>query len=525
MILERLGKTNDKGNYAVKVLTEKLPEGVASFTLFTPSGEPVCERLVFIGHSGNTTQVSLKTDTTIFTTREKVELNIALEDGNGTPIQGDFSLSVTSVDNRLEAQPFALKSWLLLDSDLGGTVKNPDFFFKDHSKHSRFLLDALMLTRGWRRFEWKDLIGKKTNVPLAYEPEKGIMITGTMADSKTKSSVKNALVSLNLLDQAFENQQRTDKKARFRFGPYVFNDTLEAVLQAPNPNPNSKTGNAERTIELDPTWPSLSVQRKPVFGGELFIKDVLSEENDGRSYESAGKFEPNSKVTRLKGVTVKTRKKSVAARINDIIDRTTPYGSPNLRIYKDSVTGSQTLSVLDLISRMGGNFSRAPNSLSSASPPVVTVDGTYTDIDGIKDMRANEIKFIDIIKGYNSGAAIYGSRGSGGVIAIYTKLPLEAESLRSTPVTGITIAKVSGFYKAREFYSPNYTRKTSSAVNKKLDDRTTLLWESSVVLQKDGSSRVQFYTGDRTGRYTVFLEGIADSGKLVQGTYEFSVEP
>src|SRR5680860_1066573 len=118
-----------------------------------------------------------------------------------------------------------------------------------------------MLTRGWCRFEWKDLIGKKTNVPLAYEPEKGIMITGTMTDSKTKSSVKNALVSLNLLDQAFENQQRTDKKARFRFGPYVFNDTLEAVLQAPNPNPNSKTGNAERIIELDPTWPSISVQR------------------------------------------------------------------------------------------------------------------------------------------------------------------------------------------------------------------------------------------------------------------------
>jgi TonB-dependent SusC/RagA subfamily outer membrane receptor len=57
-------------------------------------------------------------------------------------------------------------------------------------------------------------------------------------------------------------------------------------------------------------------------------------------------------------------------------------------------------------------------NLWGSVPALIVVDGVY--VDGIPDISPIQVKSIDVLKG--SSAAMYGSRGYGGVIIIKTKL-------------------------------------------------------------------------------------------------------
>ena len=70
-----------------------------------------------------------------------------------------------------------------------------------------------------------------------------------------------------------------------------------------------------------------------------------------------------------------------------------------------------------------------------------------------------------------------------GAIAIYTNPPsIEGFEKYDIPidVPGIKTARIAGFYKAREFYSPNYSEASMSTTE--LDYRTTLFWDPKVNL-------------------------------------------
>jgi hypothetical protein len=74
-----------------------------------------------------------------------------------------------------------------------------------------------------------------------------------------------------------------------------------------------------------------------------------------------------------------------------------------------------------------------------------------------------------------------------------------------------------GFYQARTFYSPDHASFTAG----ESDLRTTLLWEPEI-LEMNGRG-IQFYTGDRPGRYTVWMEGITEGGIPFRGKTSFEV--
>ena len=71
-----------------------------------------------------------------------------------------------------------IKTWLLLNSDLRGKVKNPRYFFeKPNDKKRNYLLDLTMLTNGWRRFTWQKLL-YETKEKNKFKVESGLVISG-----------------------------------------------------------------------------------------------------------------------------------------------------------------------------------------------------------------------------------------------------------------------------------------------------------------------------------------------------------
>ncbi|MEH6620918.1 hypothetical protein [Maribacter arcticus] len=237
-------------------------------------------------------------------------------------------------------------------------------------------------------------------------------------------------------------------------------------------------------------------------------------------------FDDEQNIIQLEAVSVKSKMKSRARYVEEELNKTTPYGRPDIRVFRDSVTGWQTMSVFDiLVRRRVASFkgdsmiSRSGTaSILSTGGPLILVDGTSTSLTygDLKVMRANEVVYVDVIRKYNPGATIYGARGMYGAIAIYTNPPsIEGLEKYNNPidVPGIKTARITGFYKAREFYSPNYSEVNTAKSG--LDYRTTLFWNPKVNLSKDGNTQIQFYTGDVTGDFIVKFQGIAEDGRLL----------
>jgi hypothetical protein len=254
LIFKRLGTDIDVDSYAVRLMTKELQEGLAQLTLFSSEGDPICERLVFVDHPGNDTDVIIKTNKDNFVTKEKVNLDISILDKKGKPLQGDFLTSVIPVTHRLKQSNMGLKGWLLLNSDLGGTVADPDFLFTEDTEQKRFLLDALMLTHGWRRFVWKEMLGDELQKDIAYAPEKGIMVKGTMVDYYHQSIAKSAIAKFNVLEEALYDEQVADEKGQISFGPYYFNDSITTIIQAEDTTRRAKSAQKNITITVD-EWP------------------------------------------------------------------------------------------------------------------------------------------------------------------------------------------------------------------------------------------------------------------------------
>ncbi len=84
----------------------------------------------------------------------------------------------------------------------------------------------------------------------------------------------------------------------------------------------------------------------------------------------------------------------------------------------------------DVIEMIGGKFPglrivnneiiiRGRSSFSGSNAALIVIDGMITDMNNLKSLPVTDVKSIKILKG--GQAAIYGSRGSNGVVMITTK--------------------------------------------------------------------------------------------------------
>ncbi len=173
-------------NVTISIPKEKIAaDGVMQITLFDNKGIPQCERLVFIDQNKRL-QMTLESDKTVYQPREKVNLTLTVKDAQGNPVEGQFSMSVINkevVD--LSVQTENILSYMLLSSDvknpngIKGFIENPLYYFDKNNKSAIQHLDLLLMTQGWRRYTWQEVLVDKHPAP-AYYIETGLGISGTV---------------------------------------------------------------------------------------------------------------------------------------------------------------------------------------------------------------------------------------------------------------------------------------------------------------------------------------------------------
>lgn len=136
----------------IKLPLNSLPKGLAAVTVMDLEGRPLAERL-FFAHYNDSISVALKTDKNIYRKREIIRVKIKLADYSGQSLQGIASAAVIR-ENRVLSNSQSIEDKVYLNQDLGALPQDP----QGEGFRNKEYLENMLLTRGWRRYTWQDLI-------------------------------------------------------------------------------------------------------------------------------------------------------------------------------------------------------------------------------------------------------------------------------------------------------------------------------------------------------------------------------
>lgn len=171
------------GIYDIK--TDTFPIGIMKLTVFDAQLHPQAERLTFI-NSNRTLNIDVKFNKEKYSPGERIHLYCVVKDELGKGVSGHFSLAV--VDDKwhtfADDKQDNILSCLLMSSELKGDVFEPNFYFKESKKKEKQAkaLDYVMMTHGWRRFNWREIV-EQQNAAWASKikyPKNRVYLKGTV---------------------------------------------------------------------------------------------------------------------------------------------------------------------------------------------------------------------------------------------------------------------------------------------------------------------------------------------------------
>ena len=140
--------------FSVSVPTDSLPVGVNQATVSDEAGRVWADRLFFVGRNGMAEPtVNVEGRMEELAPYQPVTINVQAQ-------QSDCTLSLAIRDGERQHGNFdngSILTEMLLCSEIKGFVPQPDYFFEKDDAAHRSALDLLMMTQGWRRFEWKEM--------------------------------------------------------------------------------------------------------------------------------------------------------------------------------------------------------------------------------------------------------------------------------------------------------------------------------------------------------------------------------
>lgn len=505
--------------YSANIPKSKFPTGIVQVTLFSSGGYALCERIVFIQHNDQM-NIALKTDKPSYTTRGNVKITVSAKN-NATPAEGSFSVAVVddgTVPSNEDAESTILSN-MLLTSDLKGYIEKPNYYFNKPDDEKLANLDILMLTQGYRRFDYEDILADK-NPPIYLMPEQGIDVTGTL---RTNAGLPVAKGSLRLLipDKNFSAETITDMSGNFKFSNVNVPDTSKITLSARN-NPNGRNmvisvnGEAYQKLSKNNNIPDEILNIDSTFRPYL--------QNSYKQYQSS---------RTIKEVVVKSTKIVKKASHAD-------YGTfSGLPMQADHEVSAQQLQgcplLLNCLSTMAMGLTYIDNNFyvtrdynaGGRTPVQVYVGSLPVDANFLSSIPSSEVESVEIF--LNDGVSgINRSTQTKGVLVINKKVVKKqkitlAQLQELIPKQNVITFAVQGYTKAKEFYSPKYDVTKAGTLGGDL--RNTIYWKPNVITDKaTGTATISFFNSDQRGSYRAIIEGIDAEGNIGRSVIHYNVK-
>jgi TonB family protein len=203
-----------KGENTIEIPTLEFPSGIAQITLFNSKEKPICTRLVYV-NKHKLMNISIITDKAKYAPREKVSMKIKTTDENNNPIKANIALSVfdDKVNTFADDKQDNILSYLLLSSDVKGKIEEPAFYFKNDEPKAEEALDYLLMTQGWRRFAWRNILNKDIiNMQDFTQFSEKFLIRGIIVNRITKEPAEKIMIS-----DRYGHKSYTGKNGYFEF--------------------------------------------------------------------------------------------------------------------------------------------------------------------------------------------------------------------------------------------------------------------------------------------------------------------
>lgn len=417
-------------------------------------------------------QLVLKTSQDKYAPREKITLNLSAFLGEKT-MKGSFSVSVVDADIVLKGdESFDILSYLATDKPL------------------------------------------KNKVDGVSDTEKALTYTGLIQNQDSKLPMPNASAVLLLTDnnKTYQRTIKADDKGRFVLDNVDFDGIQVMAYQV-----NNAKGRAaqEGEILIEPSLPK--VRLAPVRFDTISLSQnqqrlLQTSTPDGEAFvmPSDGVNLDEVKIS-TKPPEIDPNEVGIVKLYNDPtfsakFDEKSPRFATVYDMMVGTLPGVQVATFDDNGQQKYKVLIRGISTFNAAAiGATIVLDGMQVSQETLlQGVNPNDVMKIDVLSGPN--AAIFGSNGGNGVIAIYTRRFRERYS-------GISSAKtlmIKGYQLPESFYVPDY--QTPKPEHKNSDNRTTIYWNPMLETSANGEATASFFAADAPARYKVVVEGITPSG-------------
>ena len=500
--------TMSEFQHAQRLYKGLFPLGISKITVLDEQNNTVAERMVFVQNKDDKS-IRLDINKEEFKTREKVKINVTSLLPQTDTIISNLSVSVVHEDYfSSTGNNQTIESYLLLDSELKGSVESPASCFIDQPEISADnKLDLVMMINGWRSYYWDDL-EKYRGVELPDWADYGLSIKGNVIKQWGGKPVEDGKVVIGPFSGSFLFEEtRTDNNGYFSFDKLYLKDNAKIMINA-----ETKTGNKRNDILLEPQY------NLDTMVSAEYLKDICAD------IDIPFKFYRENYYRQVAETEFQVKSGILLDEIQAIGNKVT--GDGHFRLYGQADVSMVVLeedvdkyfNILDYLQgRVAGVVvtGEEVRIRGAARNPLLIVDGIDTDWSDMRNIPMGDIDKIEILKtGFST--SVYGSRGADGVIAVLTKMGKgEWENNWVRTIHGRITPTVVGFQQPREFYSPKYSMENIN--DQRPDKRPTLLWNPNVTVE-NGQANIEFFTADDLARYRIFVEGISKKGKICLGT-------
>ena len=491
------------------VNTKQLRSGIIQVTFFNKNGLPLAERLWFNNNHEYLQAADILTDTVNLKARGRNRFRIALQD----TVEGNISVSIVDADYESSAHRTEnIISNLLLTADLKGYVHQPYYYFSAANDSVRTATDLLMMTNGWRRFNWKELArvkDLKTFNPAYITLEGRATLRGTNRPFDNKA----LLLMINNVKGEKKRAShflQTDRDGNFLIDSLLFFDRSILLFSDVR---------GKKSLFIDVKLKGDSLHRAFAFSN---FSKIPTNPFTGAGSQWQMDYESILKENgiMMEGITLKSHKKSPM----ELVDEKYTSGLFNGDATKaiDLVNNDEALTYANIfdylqfrvnglqVSGDGADYSVVYRQMASASsmgviPMTLFLDEVETEASVIATIPANQVALVKI---YNTFAGAWGN-APGGVLAIYTK---KADDYgKSGSYNNVLL--YNGYSIVREFFAPDYKKPVTTD---RPDNRITLDWRPNIFINSiNPRIPVSFYNNDRTKKYKIIVEGLTSSGKMI----------
>ena len=515
-----------------------MPEGVNQMTVFDSQGRIMAERLFFICPKHNK-EDSIRVTTLTQKLRPCGRVEMELR----TRPNANLSFSAIDAQTMTNGRQGNMKTWMLLSSEVRGYIHNVDYYFEADDEEHRKSVDLLMMTQGWRRYDWR-LMSENYTFRKAQPIEDMMILRGKLNVYRKRNPISNVHLYAILYNQKGESligNTRTDSVGRYAFKmPFIDGEWELCIYTTRGDRKREKRKTyyvgIDRQFSPEPRYITpLERQIQHPLSPNAFVKKPFQE------LEEEDEFIPITQKDRvLQNVNVKAKKRyfvnddwrykneafgrryatihyDMGKELDKILDR----GEPEPTIFEFLAKNNMMFNnpeCIDLpripLQRKPGDKYLPPGRMAYGGRPIRWIvdngERGHQPEEGYSDNGGSEFTmffpwFMNEVKSLYIVPYDPRSERNETLIYLYSRIKYTTESNK-----GIRRTYFDGFNQASTFKTEDY-----NVIPPMADFRRTIWWQPDITTDEQGKAKVEFFNNSTCEEMYISVEGMTPDGKVL----------